>query len=235
MIGCNKSCSITSGRAHGCPDEVWVLLARKKRKVGTKGRQQVNTMAAKQTIPKPSAFLLLLNLQLGQAQWRQFVSVLFGVRLKLSQHSFGSWLCSLVRAQWTPLGPVSLGLRSGSWKHWKTPSLTYGPGLTSSQQLGLLQPFFLSILFPCALSRMGGGFRVAGLLTHVSSRIPRCGLRERERERERESKGEKEGGMEGGRERNKEKSRKKEIGRKKNILHTDLLPITKSNPNGLWT
>ena len=80
---------------------------------------------------------------------------------------------------------------------------------------------------------MGGGFRVAGLLTHVSSRIPRCGLRERERERERESKGEKEGGMEGGRERNKEKSRKKEIGRKKKILHTDLLPITKSNPNGL--
>ena len=114
MIGCNKSCSITSGRAHGCPDEVWVLLARKKRKVGTKGQQQVNTMAAKQNIPKPSAFLLLLNLQLGQAQWRQFVSVLFGVRLKLSQHSFGSWLCSLVRAQWTPLRPVSLGLSSGS-------------------------------------------------------------------------------------------------------------------------
>lgn len=34
----------------------------KKRKVGTVGQQQVNTMAAKQTIPKLSAFLLLLNL-----------------------------------------------------------------------------------------------------------------------------------------------------------------------------
>lgn len=43
---------------------------RKKRKVGIVGRQQVSTMAAKQTIPKLSALLLLLNLQPGRAQWR---------------------------------------------------------------------------------------------------------------------------------------------------------------------
>ena len=56
-------------------------------------------------------------------------------------------------------------------------------------------------LFPCALSRTIGGFSIAGLLTHVSSRIPRYGLRERDRKEGRE--GEKEGGIEGGRERNR--------------------------------
>ena len=155
--------------------------------------------------------------------------MLFGVRLKPSQHSFGSWLCDLVRAQWTPLGSVSLGVRSGSLKHRKSPSLTYGPGLTSSQQLGLLRPFYL---FPCALSRTSSGFSVAGPLTHVSSRIPRYGLRERDRKEGRE--GEKNGGMEGGRERNKEKSSKEERKRKgeRKRFYTDLLAITKSNPNG---
>ena len=60
---------------------------------------------------------------------------------------------------------------------------------------------------------MSGGFSVAGLLTHVSSRIPRYGLRQRDRKEGRER--EKKGGMEGGKETKKNQVRKKERDRKK--------------------
>lgn len=171
----------------------------KKRKVGIVESAAGQYNGCKTNYPQTQCIAFAPESATGRAQWRQFVSVLFGVRLE--HNAAFTWLVALQSGE----GSVGSTRLCFPWcQEWELNTLDVSLACTWAwadkfPATGDPQAFYL---FPCALSRTIGGFSIAGLLTHVSSRrIPRYGLRERQKGRERR----REGGRDGGRERKKQR------------------------------